>query len=779
MKITPLTTLAALALLGSSSPAQSKKPGVLAHVRNVFAAIDANKDGKIDLAEATKERVATRDFTAQDVDKSASLDASEFLVYYRQLLVTAGQKVPGPLDAEIQRIEAERRKALEAERAAAAKRQAEAQARAENQRLEEERRLAAAESTEPAPAAGTAPVADPSAATGLVQRLVTGGTLSAEEGRDMLRGLSDPAGAAGDIQALEVIRGAVGRVQPRIQGLVQSGQLSAEEGRVLSATFLARATAAGAAIAALESGASPGASPGAATREPVAGAGSPAEPAAENAAETPATARQLLERLGQSGRLTRQEADAMALALQDPAQFAGDTEKLGQIRAAVNSTQSRLGALVQQGKLSAEEARTLSAAFQLRGQQAATALAGAGDAAGAQRAEPGARAGGPGGAGGPDGRAEAPATETMSPREAQGILGRLIAEGAIDAEEGSAWLGALGDQSGADRAQLQNVRDALAAARPRISALVQEGKLSAEEGRGLATWFNRRGKQVAKTLSNQQPGSRPGQGAAPERGLDEEAATGEGPGRRAQSYVRRLITEGRVSAAEGRVMFQAMTDPSTITGDATQLEGVRAALVQARPRIGELVRQGHLSVEEGRDLSSVFDARATAAAAALKSIQEPSEGPAPGRRPGGQPARGDQGGERAGNGAGRGKGRPGAQPAERPQRAGAKGDQAGREAGQPKKAPRQGGAQRGSGGAKREGGDAQPANGGARRGEAGGKRPAGGERGGEGEVPAPAARPAGTGKQRPGGGRPAQAPRKGGGDGDGGRGEKREGGGRG
>lgn len=620
MKISPLTALAAFGLLSPSVLAQDSKPDVLSRIRDVFAAIDANKDGKIDLAEATKERVATRDFTAQDIDKSASLDPAEFLVYYRQLLVTAGRKVPADLDAEIRRVEAERRKALEAERAAAAKRQAEAEAKAEEDRLAEARRKeaeaaaakeAAATEAQPAPGTPQPAAADPAAAAALVQRLVDGGTLSAEEGRDMLRGLSDPSGVATDPQALEGIRGAVLRAQPRILALVQGGQLTADEGRTLSAAFLERATAAGTAIAAL--------SESAPVRGEAPAGGRSQRPA--DAEDAPGAARQMLERLAENGRLTRQEVDAMAVALQNPAAFAGDTVKLNQIRGAVNRIRPRLGAMVQQGKLTADEARALSLAFQARGQAAARELAaaeaggeprpGGGSERPAATERPGAPDAAPGGrppAGGPG------ADEVMSPRDAQQLLGRLIAEGAVSAEEGSGWLAALGEQQGADAAQLRQVRDALAAARPRISTLVQEGKLTTNEGRGLANWFNRRAKQVGQALAKQQPGK--GRGPKPE------PAVGEEPGRRAQAYVRRLITEGRVSAGEGRVMYQAMTDPSTIAEDATQLEGLRAALEQTRPRVGELVRQGHLTAEEGRELSSVFDARATAAATALKAIQD-------------------------------------------------------------------------------------------------------------------------------------------------------------
>lgn len=99
------------ALAQRGAPANSL-PRALA----TFAAADTSKDGKLSLEEATAASIQAREFAAQDLDKDGSWSKDEFLLFYRQRLVLAGQQVGADLDAETTRIQA-LRKAKETEEA--------------------------------------------------------------------------------------------------------------------------------------------------------------------------------------------------------------------------------------------------------------------------------------------------------------------------------------------------------------------------------------------------------------------------------------------------------------------------------------------------------------------------------------------------------------------------------------------------------------------------------------------------------------------------------------
>ncbi|MGK0218751.1 MAG: polyhydroxyalkanoate synthesis regulator phasin, partial [Planctomycetota bacterium] len=513
----------------------------------------------------------------------------------------------------------------------------------------------------------------------LAKRLVDGGSLSAAEGRIMFNALVNPTSAAGDVEGLGKIRSALNQSLARVGGLVQSGGLSASEARELSAFFNERASSAAQGLAAAEQSAAAKAAEGKLATDKLAAEKAAAQPVttepapapveapvvSDAGADTPARrAQQLVKRLVDGGTLSAAEGREMFTALSDPAAAAGDLKTLGEIRSAVNSARMRLGSLVQASKLDAQQARLLSDVFTARGSEVAQALSAS---RGSKR---------------PAARAEG----DLTARQARELVRRLASEGDLNESEDRGMTLALSDPSGltGGTEELVMLRKAVNDARPRVTALVQAGKISTEEGRSLTNWFDRRATQAAKAIeaSAKSPEEAPERApaAAPKRAPERapaaapekapakapQAAPAEDPARRAQKLVKGLIDQGRISAQEGRVMFQAMTDPVILGGDQAQLTNLRTALGQVRPRIGQLVSQGHLTAEQGRQLSALFDARATAAAAAIKApAKEPArenQRPAPGasktpkvKNAGTRPAKGSGKGPAKDSGKGSGK----------------------------------------------------------------------------------------------------------------------------
>jgi hypothetical protein len=100
----------------------------LAEIRKTFVAADRNADGSLDPAEAKRATIPSADFLNQDHDNDRKLSEDEFLLYYRQLLIGAKQKVAADVEREADRItKARAKQAAEAE----ARRKAEAARKAE------------------------------------------------------------------------------------------------------------------------------------------------------------------------------------------------------------------------------------------------------------------------------------------------------------------------------------------------------------------------------------------------------------------------------------------------------------------------------------------------------------------------------------------------------------------------------------------------------------------------------------------------------------------------
>lgn len=634
MKISPLLALAALGLLDVSAMAQGVKPDVLARIRSVFQSTDTNGDGELGVAEARRKGIPAIDFAVQDADKSGALSADEFYVYYRQLLSKAGRRVPASLEQEVARVVAARKAAASGEQPGATP--GEEPVKTPSIKPVKPAVKPAGKPVEveqPAPSAGDDPARR---AQQLIKRLVDGGSVSAEDGRALYAALVTPTAAAGDVTALGDLRSALNQARTRVGPLVQSGSLSASEARELSAFFSERASSAAQALVAAEKSAAAKQAE-AQTPEAVSGEVKQAAPVTvtapfeappassglvpDAAPNTPARrAQQLVKRLVDGGSLSADQGREMFAALADPEAVKGDPKALGEIRSAVNSARMRLGSLEQAGKLDAEDARLLSELFNARGSAVAQALVDA-------RGE----------------RASARDEGELSARQARAVVRRLATRGELTEAEGRGMILALADPAsltgGAE--ELVQLRQAVNSALPRVTALVQSGKLSVAEGRSVSIWFNRRAAQAAKAIESAVPAPEtvrkvplkaPVVRQAPDQKPQE--AGGEDPARRAQKLVKALIDKGRVGAAEGRVMYQALTDPAMVGGDQAQLASLRTALDSVRPRISQLVSQGHLTVQEGRQLSAFFDARATAAAVATK---EPAK--IPERSPEKEPAR--------------------------------------------------------------------------------------------------------------------------------------------
>lgn len=114
-------TLPILVFLGLApfAPAQDPKPqdvpdpkpapSGLEKARSLFDKVDLDDDGSISAAEAGRSRIPGARFVAHDDDRDRTLSREEFNLFYRDLLVSAGQAVPEDLAAEVSRVEAARR----------------------------------------------------------------------------------------------------------------------------------------------------------------------------------------------------------------------------------------------------------------------------------------------------------------------------------------------------------------------------------------------------------------------------------------------------------------------------------------------------------------------------------------------------------------------------------------------------------------------------------------------------------------------------------------------
>jgi hypothetical protein len=125
-------TFVSLLALGSlaAEPLFAQTPSAvnsLARARATFAAADANKDGRIGFDEYQKNKLGERrEFDGQDPDKDGALSLDEFTLFYRQMLVRAGERPAADLEQEVTRVHAVRkaRAVDEATRKAAAQRDA-------------------------------------------------------------------------------------------------------------------------------------------------------------------------------------------------------------------------------------------------------------------------------------------------------------------------------------------------------------------------------------------------------------------------------------------------------------------------------------------------------------------------------------------------------------------------------------------------------------------------------------------------------------------------------
>lgn len=105
----PIWTL----LAGSSLALQTRQGGApansLARALSTLAAADADGDGRLTAREAAAVPVPSAEFQAADQDGDGAWSREEFLLYYRQKLVAAGQRVGEDLEGETARIQALRR----------------------------------------------------------------------------------------------------------------------------------------------------------------------------------------------------------------------------------------------------------------------------------------------------------------------------------------------------------------------------------------------------------------------------------------------------------------------------------------------------------------------------------------------------------------------------------------------------------------------------------------------------------------------------------------------
>ncbi len=99
-----LPILAVLLLLPGLAGAQEQPRTALDRARGVFAAADADGDGRLDGEELAAASIRTAVVGRWDEDGDRHLTRDEFLLYYRQLLVDAGRPLGRDLVEESERI---------------------------------------------------------------------------------------------------------------------------------------------------------------------------------------------------------------------------------------------------------------------------------------------------------------------------------------------------------------------------------------------------------------------------------------------------------------------------------------------------------------------------------------------------------------------------------------------------------------------------------------------------------------------------------------------------
>ena len=207
----------AWALAQDQTPATKEESAALLKVRSIFSAADADKDGRIAPLEAAHNGIRGRDFATYDHDADRSWTSSEFLLYYRSLLTRAGHKIDKDLQAEANRILAERKAAEEAKAAAEAAKLAAA--------------AKAASAAPAAPADGAAGSPDPVA--------VAGGAAAAPASGEPAA--ADSTGAAGT-QAPETLREKHEAAQEQLaERFANAENADPEQARAASQALLERA----------------------------------------------------------------------------------------------------------------------------------------------------------------------------------------------------------------------------------------------------------------------------------------------------------------------------------------------------------------------------------------------------------------------------------------------------------------------------------------------------------------------------------------------------------
>ncbi len=101
---------------------------------------------------------------------------------------------------------------------------------------------------------------------------------------------------------------------------------------------------------------------------------------------------------------------------------------------------------------------------------------------------------------------------------------------------------------------------------------------------------------------------------------------GKGPSERAQAFVKRLTDSGRLTPQQARDFHTVLLAKASSANGAGKAETLRKALNRAKSRVGNAVRAGHLTAEEGRVLSTALDDRAQKA---LGGSQGDSHDPKP------------------------------------------------------------------------------------------------------------------------------------------------------
>jgi hypothetical protein len=216
-----------------------------------------------------------------------------------------------------------------------------------------------------------------------------------------------------------------------------------------------------------------------------------------------------------------------------------------------------------------------------------------------------------------DARAKA-ARDQLAQDEAARIAAARAQKQADDAARAQAARQALADKEAARIAQargqkVQSDAARAAAARKKLAADTEAARiaaarsLKAQQDAERAAEARRQHERIEKARAQRKHEEA---FEKHQQEADKSGGAGMGPSERAQAFVKRLTNSGRLTPQQARDFHAVLLAKASSAKGAEQAKALRKALARAKTRIGNAVRAGHLTAEEGRVLSTALDDRA-------------------------------------------------------------------------------------------------------------------------------------------------------------------------